>query len=654
MADSQLGRGLAAAVTSPLAKAAAYLALITRANPRGSAAALLARPDVTATLREALSEGHEAAMTYIEQGWLGTGADPEDPRYARLQADADRIFGALDQLRDRISAAHASVPPRGFIPGADAPGSNPGRDAAERRAEAVAAAVTGWGRQASQRARMALSAAQGLGRTAAAIETATLHSAAGEQVRKRWHRNPASASCLWCRRLDGVTIGLGESFAPYLGGPAVLPGASARRVATEAGAAKYNLPVGAAIVYTQPPRLYHGDLQGPVLHPYCCLPGTRVMPGDEEHRLALPVPAPGLGADGGAPAAAAVAESVGDLSRAGVRAVTERDYVGEVIVIRTARGYELSVTPNHPVATRGGWVAAAQLQAGDHVLSSTEAEWHPAGDGPDVEHVPPAIEEVAKAFSVVLGAVPGSAEDFHGDGTEGEISIVRTDRRLVADLEAQLTDHGSEVKFSLCDVPGVGTAALVRGGLAEEDAVGLACAAHSLMGSSGVPLAFFRGQPAVPLALSLAPSPDSRSGFEEPAADDAPADVEGFCERLLALSSRVALDEVVEVKRYVSAHTRVYNLSTSTGWYFAEGIVTHNCECWLQIVRNPGGGAVPSGSGQDDQELAGEPPAPQVGGFLAASDVRAMTEDQYQAGLALLRAAVHGMDQAMRGLAEGR
>jgi hypothetical protein len=208
-------------------------------------------------------------MTYTEPGWAGTGADPEDPRYARLQGDAGRIFAALDQLRDRISAAHASVPPRGFAPGTDPPGSNPGKDAADRRAAAVAAAVTGWARQASQRARMALGAAEGYGRTAAAIETALLHSAAGERVRKRWARNPASASCIWCRRLDGVAIGLGESFAPYLGGPAVMPTASARRVATEAGAAKYGLPVGAAIMYTHPPRLYHGDLQGPLLHPFC-------------------------------------------------------------------------------------------------------------------------------------------------------------------------------------------------------------------------------------------------------------------------------------------------------------------------------------------------------------------------------------------------
>ena len=36
------------------------------------------------------------------------------------------------------------MPVREFTPGADPPGSNPGRDAAERRAEAVAAAVFAW------------------------------------------------------------------------------------------------------------------------------------------------------------------------------------------------------------------------------------------------------------------------------------------------------------------------------------------------------------------------------------------------------------------------------------------------------------------------------------------------------------------------------
>lgn len=330
MAESGLGRQLAAAVQAPMAELAAYLALITRANPRGSAAALLDRPDVAAMLREALSEGHESAMTYIEQGWLASGADPGDPGHARLQADARRIFSSQDHLRDLISAAHASVPPRGFVPGADPPGSNPGREAAERRAAAVADAVTGWARQAAQRARMALSGAEGFGRTAAAIETALLYSAAGQVVRKRWERNPASASCIWCRRLDGVTIGLDESFAPYLGGPAVMPTSRARRVATEAGSARYKLPVGAPIIYTQPPRLYHGGLPGPLLHPFCeCklqivrAPGGRAVPsgGGQDDQDAGDSPAP---------------EAGGFLAASDIRAMPEDQYRAGLALLRAA------------------------------------------------------------------------------------------------------------------------------------------------------------------------------------------------------------------------------------------------------------------------------------------------------------------------------
>src|ERR1700760_3003946 len=103
MATSGLGRQLGAAILSPVEKLAAYLSLITRANPRGSADALLARPDVAAMLTEALSEGRESAVTYIEQGWLASGADPADPVYARLQVDVDPIFGAPGHLRDLIA-----------------------------------------------------------------------------------------------------------------------------------------------------------------------------------------------------------------------------------------------------------------------------------------------------------------------------------------------------------------------------------------------------------------------------------------------------------------------------------------------------------------------------------------------------------------------
>ena len=330
MAESQFGRQLDAAVAAPLAEAATYLALITRANPLGSADDLLRRPDADAILREALDEGREAAMAYIEQAWLGAGADGLHPSYARLQADAARVFGSLAHLRGLVRRAYASVPHERFVPGVTEPGRNPAAEAADRRADAVSAAVRRWAFQAGRRVRMSLSAAEGLGRTAALLESARISEQAGERVRKRWARNPSSASCIWCRRLDGVTIAISASFAPYLGGPVALPQSGSRRVATPAGAARYKLPAGAPIILTHPPRLYHGDLQGPLLHPFCeCRLEIVRHPGG----LAVPSSGGREEPAGQQPISRAAG---GFLAASDVRAMPEDQYQADLALLRAA------------------------------------------------------------------------------------------------------------------------------------------------------------------------------------------------------------------------------------------------------------------------------------------------------------------------------
>ena len=87
---------------------------------------------------------------------------------------------------------------------------------------------------------------------------------------KRWRAHADEPGCCtWCRRLDGVTIPLHESFEPYLGGPVKLPQARPRRVRTPEGERRYGMPAGSRIVYTHPPKPYRGRLQGPLLHPFC-------------------------------------------------------------------------------------------------------------------------------------------------------------------------------------------------------------------------------------------------------------------------------------------------------------------------------------------------------------------------------------------------
>jgi hypothetical protein len=266
-ADGQLGY----AIQQAMAEAAGYLALVTRVNPLGSADALLARPDIDAMLAGALDQARALAEDLVRQQWYAAGAPASaDETLGDLLGDIGRIFDSLAHLRGLVRTAHASVPPRGFISGVTQPGDHPSARAAEERGVAVRDAILAWARKAALRARMSASVASGHGGTAAVLEAAFAREAAGEHLAKRWRAHVESPSCcLWCRRLNGVTIGLRDSFTPYLGGPVAMPQTSPRRVATPAGERRYGLQAGERIVWTHPPRPYRGKLQGPLLHPFC-------------------------------------------------------------------------------------------------------------------------------------------------------------------------------------------------------------------------------------------------------------------------------------------------------------------------------------------------------------------------------------------------
>jgi hypothetical protein len=315
-------QALGDAVMQALAEAAGYLALVTRVNPLGSADAMLARPDIDAVLQGALDEARSAAEEAVRQAWYGAGAPAsDDATLGHLLDDIDRIFGALAHLRGVIRTAHASVGPARFTRGVTQPGDHPSARAAEERGTAVRDAILGWARKAGLRSRMAVSVAAGHGGTAAVLADALAREARGEKLLKRWRAHVERPSCcIWCRRLDGVTIGLRESFAPYLGTAVALPQQQERKVATPAGARRYRLPEGSRIIYTHPPRLYHGQLQGPLLHPFCQCWLEIVRTGE---------PA------GGSPAAAP-AEPAGFVSAGDVRDMPEDVYQADLAFLQAA------------------------------------------------------------------------------------------------------------------------------------------------------------------------------------------------------------------------------------------------------------------------------------------------------------------------------
>lgn len=309
----------------------------------------------------------------------------------------------------------------------------------------------------------------------------------------------------------------------------------------------------------------------PPIHPLC-LPGAMriIVPSYELQGVTNLVSPSVLGGDSGSLAASAVTKANRDIGR--IRAATDREYVGELVTIEVATGKKLSATPNHPVATPRGWVAISELNEGDEVLYSLDPNW-----SPKVNHVIPTIKQVAKSLPVVLARVPGSTEDFHGDGSDGEVTVVRADgflcnHRTIRNLGEEISEDPLPLGES-----GVGLDSFSSGNLGLH-AHGFA--PQRVVGTPSQALALLNRGTGHASVHRFATVPWLDTQTKQAVADQLASDADGFCQSLLALTGEVATTKIVKVYRgHFNGH--VYNLETVDGYYVAESIITHNCRCAL-------------------------------------------------------------------------
>lgn len=313
-----------------------------------------------------------------------------------------------------------------------------------------------------------------------------------------------------------------------------------------------------------------------------------------------------------------------------IRIAMRRWYSGEVVSIRTAAGNLLTVTPNHPILTDRGWVPAGLLDEGSHVIRSLWAQRPLAGISPDEYDVPARIEDVFRARSVAgLLTVPTSTEDFHGDGLDGQVSVVAPYRFLWRRSEASRGQPAVEGSLSLgaIDLPGLdGVRPLPFLG------VGHDATPDRRVGSGRIRGSLRGGEASVSEDLRLAYSAHGDRMIQENAADGGslvvtlerdrelghardivPTDrvsdggrhgdqgvrfdpsgshmtAEGqasYSERgrdlRRRLSGLVTLDRIVHYRRSEwSGH--VYNLETREGWFNANGVIVSNCVCERDLI----------------------------------------------------------------------
>jgi hypothetical protein len=128
-------------------------------------------------------------------------------------------------------------------------------------------------------------------------------------------------------------------------------------------------------------------------------------------------------------------------------------YNGDAIIIRTASGKFLSVTPNHPVLTDRGWVAAKFVKVGDNVLSHSVCNWTSDSMIPDKKHIPTVVEKIPSAFNMLrLGRVPKSAQNLYSQREDGKVDVVFANRFLWDSFDTTFKQQTKKKLFGRGDI----------------------------------------------------------------------------------------------------------------------------------------------------------------------------------------------------------
>lgn len=305
-----------------------------------------------------------------------------------------------------------------------------------------------------------------------------------------------------------------------------------------------------------------------------------------------------------------------------IEASSRRWYDGELVVFTTAGGEKLSVTGNHPVLTRRGWVAANLLREGDEVLRSTRPDGATPLVVPDHHQVPSLVEDIWDAMRVNgLVRVPTTPQDFHGDGVHGEVDIAYADASLRDGFGSSLTEHLSEELLAdalvrLGEFVPQGTSHLLdlahrtassgsvggerlslalldrhlriahNSGLAAAAALNASFAEDSGDRAAGYPAfsgeGVFAGASQVGaddlLGVERARGPRwDASGFPG-SMQDGRRDARVGMDLALRLAGQVEVDRVVDFRR-VEWSGHVYSLTSSEGWLSANRLIVSNCDC---------------------------------------------------------------------------
>ena len=247
-------------------------------------------------------------------------------------------------------------------------------------------------------------------------------------------------------------------------------------------------------------------------------------------------------------------------------------YNGKIISIKTAGGVQFSCTPNHPILTPNGWIAAELLNNGDNILVTNGENNVFSRVNPYIKHRFPSIDAIHKLGKKFGGErACGLSVNFHGDISTSDVEVVTHKRILRNGRDSGGGNCINKFLFKLSDKT------LSCFGSLFKHFRSVCKTSFCFIGCKCKSLPFFKCSVRHSCEHGFGTIANRDSVLTEYSINDLPADTVIDGELLDRLSSKVFIDTIISVDVNVLS-THVYNLQTENGYYFVNSIIPHGAE----------------------------------------------------------------------------
>lgn len=294
----------------------------------------------------------------------------------------------------------------------------------------------------------------------------------------------------------------------------------------------------------------------------------------------------------------------------GLKGAMRRDYVGDLIELSVGGPVDLAVTPNHPVLTERGWVAASKVVEGEKLFKCRGGNEIIAGMYPEIADGFAKVEKLYDLAQSLSGGVRPRCVDvnLHGEIIAGhDVDVVAFKGDLLATCdtpELQILKH-----FTLAesDIPLGQLLALRMKRLGDSSATNKSSGS---MGRFGAGEALFRAQEPCPTLVSFRNAGSGDAQIIKATVYDAPRNTKFFSNAVdgvpfrekpldgvvipqstghvpLLGNIRLELVTVTHIRRFHYSGP-VYNFESTNGLLISDNIITHNCRCTVAFLVDDG------------------------------------------------------------------